>query len=190
MCKNLTRVYAHLRVVFLWSSHAWDSSVHPVRHQSNQTLKGGMKHQMSLVNGVPLSILLSTPQGSRHGKMRKAATFDISQLSPDMTHCLARILFQVVTVFIPQEHFPVFWELRSPASVCIAVRQAGLRNDEFTPLCSYLYVCGLCYCLVCSKQRSQRLKSFTFNTMFWYFKTFSDSTVTYVSYVNQLTKLG
>lgn len=139
--------------------------MHPVRHQSNQTLKGGMKHQMSLVNGVSLSSLLSTPQGSRHGKMRKAVTCHISQLSLDMTHCLARILFQVVTVFIPQNHFPVFWELRSPASVCIAVRQAGLRHDEFTPLCSYLYVCGLCYRQVCSKQCSQRLTFFMFNTV-------------------------
>lgn len=156
----------------IWSSDAWDSSEHRVRHQSAPTLRGVMRHQIAPVVGSLFSFL-SIPRGYRHGGMSKAATCHVSfntQLSPVMTHCLAWMLLRLRTVFAPQRPFSWFWELEV-SCFCLHGCQTDWTHthDEFTPLWGYLCVC-VWFLLrsVRPTQSALRLKSIIFNTELLY----------------------
>lgn len=121
-----------------------------VRHQSPPSLKGAMRHQMALVERCPCLLSFPTLKATDRGKMSKAAPCRISSTFS--------CLLSWVTVWLwlssgpsldsSQTDPPFFfffffalWELRFAAFICVAVRRSEPSHDEFTPLCSYPYVC-------------------------------------------------
>lgn len=141
---RLVCVHVFMLCLSIWSSDAWDSSVHRVRHQSTPTLKGAMRHQMAPGGGVSLFILLSNPQGYRHREMSKAATCHIgltfscvlSWVTVWLRFSSRSSLYSYHTDLFSDSGNGVFLH-----RVCIAVRQSELTVMMSSHPCAVICMC-------------------------------------------------